>query len=90
MSIRTVTGQVGKVATEGAIILDTVVLGVTGSPLVTAGALIFRAVDTEMACGMTLKATSLCSRNRFWTQVGILRCNSYRIGGGVSLMKHGT
>ena len=80
-------GQVGETPTEGAIILDAVVLWMTGSVLVTAGTLILGAVDMEMACGMTLKTTSLCSRNRFWAQAGIARCNSRRVRGRVTLME---
>ena len=55
--------------------------------MATAGAFILRAVDTEMACGMTLKTTSLCSRDRFWAQVGIARRNLRRIRGCVTLVK---
>ena len=87
MSIGTVTGQVGETPTEGAIISDTAVLWMTGSLLATAGTLILGAVDTEMACGKTLKTTSLCSHNRFWAQVGIVTCNSCRIRGHATLMK---
>ena len=46
LSIRTVTGQVGEMSAVGAIVSDTAVLWMTGSPLVTAGALVLRAVDT--------------------------------------------
>ena len=84
-SIRTVTGQMGETSTEGAIIPDTVVLWMAGSPLTTAGAFMLRAVDMEMACGMALKTTSRCSRDGFWAQAGIVRCNSCRIGGCVTL-----
>ena len=86
-SIRTVAGQVGEMPTEGAIISDTAVLQMTGSPLATAGALILGTVDMEMACGKTLKTTSLCSRNGFWAQAGIARCNSRRIRGHVTLVE---
>ena len=85
--IGTVMGQVGKMPAEGAIISDTVVLWMTGSSLATAGTFILRAVDTEMACGMTLKTTSLCSCDRFWAQVGIVRRNSHRIRGCATLVK---
>ena len=85
--IGTVVGQVGKTSTEGAIISDTVVLRVTGSPLTTAGAFILRAVDTEMACGMALKTMSRCSRDGFWAQAGIMRCNMCGIGGRATLVK---
>ena len=85
--IGTVMGQVGEMPAEGAIISDTAVLWMTGSSLATAGAFILRAVDTEMACGMTLKTTSLCSRDRFWAQAGIARCNSHRIRGCATLVK---
>ena len=87
MLIGTVAGQVGEMSTEGAIISDTAVLRVTGSPLTTAGAFILRAVNTEMACGMELKTTSHCSHNGFWAQVGIMRCNLCGIGGHVTLVK---
>ena len=87
MSIGTVTGQVGETSTEDAIISDTVVLRMARSPLATAGALILGAVDTEMARGMTLKTMSRCSRNGFWAQVGIMRCNLCGIGGCATLVK---
>ena len=45
-SIRTVTGQVGEMSAVGAIVSDTAVLWMTGSPLATAGALVLRAVNT--------------------------------------------
>ena len=85
--IGAVTGQVGETSTEGAVIVDTAVLWVAGSPLATAGALILGAIDMEMACGMTLKTTSCCSHNGFWAQVGIVRCNLHRIRGHVTLVK---
>ena len=85
--IGTVTGQVGEMPAEGAIILDAVVLWMAGSPLATAGALVLRAVDTEMACGMTLKTTSHCICDGFWAQAGVVRCNSCRIRGCVTLVK---
>ena len=87
MLVGTVTGQVGETSTEGAIVPDIVVLWMTGSTLTTAGAFIFGAVNMEMACGMTLKTTSLQSRIRFWAQAGITRCNSHRIGGRATLVK---
>ena len=86
-SIRAVAGQVGETSTARAIISDTAVLWVTGSPLTTTGAFIFRAVDTEMTCGVALKTMSRCSRNRFWAQAGIVRCNSCWIGGCATLVK---
>ena len=86
-SIGTITGQVGETTTEGAIISDTAGLWVAGSPLTTAGALILGAVDMEMACGMTLKTTSRFSCDGFWAQAGIVRCNSCRIRGHVTLVK---
>ena len=86
-SIKTVMGQVGETPTEGAIIPDAVVLWMTGSALVTAGTLILGAVDMEMACGMTLKTTSLCSHTGFWAQAGISRCNLRRIGGCATLVE---
>ena len=87
MLIGTVAGQVGETSTEGAIISDTAVLWVTRSLLTTAGAFILGAVDMEMACGMALKTMSRCSRDGFWAQAGIMRCNSCGIGGHASLMK---
>ena len=69
-SIGTVAGQVGETSTVNAIISDTAVLWVAGSPLTTAGAFIFRAVDTEMTCGVALKTTSRCSHDGFWAQGG--------------------
>ena len=87
MLIGAVVGQVGKMSTEGAIISDTVVLWMTGSSLATAGTLILGTVDTEMACGETLKTTSLCSHDRFWAQAGISTHNSCRIRGCATLMK---
>ena len=82
-----VTGQVGKTSAEGAIILDAAVLGMAGSPLVTTGALVLRAVDMEMACGMTLKTMSHCIHDGFWAQAGIVRCNSCGIRGCATLVK---
>ena len=87
VTIGTVVGQVGETSTIGAIVPDTAVLWVTGSPLATAGAFILGTVDTEMACGMALKTTSCCIRDRFWAQAGIVRCNSCRIGSCATLMK---
>ena len=90
VSIGTVAGQVGETLTVGAIISDTAVLWMTGSPLTTAGTFVFRAVDMEMARGMALKTTSRCSRNGFWAQAGIVRCNTCGIGGRVTLVKGGS
>ena len=87
LSIGTVTGQVGETTAEGAVVSDAVILWVAGSPLATTGTFIFRAVDTEMAYGMTLKTTSLRSRDRFWAQAGIMRCNLRRVRGCVTLME---
>ena len=86
-SIGTVVGQMGEMSTVGAIISDTVVLWMTGSPLTTTGAFVFRAVDMEMACGMALKTTSHCSCDGFWAQAGIVRCNACGIGGCATLVK---
>ena len=86
-SIGAIAGQVGEASTVGAIISDTAVLWVAGSMLTTAGAFIFGAVDTEMARGVALKTTSLCSRDGFWAQAGIARCNTCWIGGHTSLVK---
>ena len=86
-AIGTVAGQVGEASTVGAIISDTAVLWMTGSPLTTAGTFIFRTVDTEMTCSVALKTMSLCSRDGFWAQAGIVRCNSCWIRGGMTLMK---
>ena len=87
VSIGIVAGQVGETSTVGAIISDTAVLWMTGSPLTTAGTFIFGAVDPKMACGMALKTTSRCSCNGFWAQVGIVRCNTCGIGGRMTLVK---
>ena len=87
MSIGAIAGQVGEMSAEGAIISDAAILWVAGSPLVTTGALILGTVDMEMACGMTLKTTSCCIRDGLRAQAGIVRCNSCRIGGHVTLMK---
>ena len=89
MAIGAITGQVGEMSAEGTIISDTAVLGMAGSPLAAARALILGAVDTEMTCGMALKTTSHCIRNGFWAQVGIMRCNSCWIRGCVTLVKGG-
>ena len=86
-SIGTVAGQVSEASAVGAIIPDTAVLWVTRSSLATAGAFIFWAVDMEMTCGVALKTTSLCSRDGFWAQAGIVRRNSCWIGGRTTLMK---
>ena len=86
-TIWTVAGQVGETSTVGAIVPDTAVLWMTGSSLATAGTFILRTVNTEMACGVALKTTSRCSRNGFWAQAGIMRCNSHRIGGCATLVK---
>ena len=86
-SIRAVAGQVGEMSTEGAIISDTVVLWMARGPLATAGAFVLGTVDMEIACGMTLKATSHCIHNGFWVQTGITRCNSRRIGGCSTLVE---
>ena len=86
-SVGTVMGQVGETSTEGAVILDTAVLWMAGSPLATAGAFILGTVNTEMACGMTLKTMSHCVHDGFWAQTGIMRCNLCRIGGHATLVK---
>ena len=87
LSIGTVPGQVSEMLAEHAIILDAAVLWVAGSLLTATGALVLRAVDMEMACGMTLKTTSCRVHNGFWAQVGIVRCNACRIGGCATLVK---
>ena len=87
VSIGTIAGQVSEASTVGAIISDTVILWVAGSALMTAGTFIFQTIDAEMTCGVALKTTSLCSRDGFWAQAGIVRCNSCWIGGGTTLMK---
>ena len=87
MPIGTVAGQVGETSTVGAIISDTAVLWMTGSPLMTAGTFVFGAVNTEMACGVALKTMSRCSRSGFWAQAGIMRCNTCGVGGCAALMK---
>ena len=89
-SVGTIAGQVGETSTVGAIISDTTVLRVAGSSLATAGAFIFGAVDTEMASGVALKTTSRRSRDGFWAQAGIARCNSCGKGGRASLKKGGS
>ena len=86
-SVRAVAGQVSEATAVGAIISDTAVLRVAGCPLTAAGTFIFRAVDTEMTCGMTLKTTSLPSRDGFWAQAGIARCNSCWKGSRATLKK---
>ena len=88
-AIGTVVGQVGKTSAVCAIVSDTAVLWVTGSPLTTAGTFILGAVDTEMARGVALKTTSRCSCNGFWAQAGIMRCNAHGIGGRATLVKGG-
>ena len=87
MSIGAVVGQVGKTSAESAIVSDTAVLWMAGSSLATTGALIFRTVDTEMACGMTLKTMSRRICIGLWAQAGIVRCNLCRIGGRAALVK---
>ena len=87
MSIGTVAGQVSEASAVGAIIPNAAVLRVTRSSLVTAGAFIFWAVDAEMTCSVALKTTSLCSRDGFWAQAGIVRRNSCWIGGRTTLME---
>ena len=90
MSIGAILGQMGETATEGTIILGAAVLWVAWSLLATAGAFVLGTVDTEMACGMTLKTTSRCIHKGFWAQAGIMRCNSGRIGGCATLVKGGS
>ena len=80
-----VASQVGKTSAVRAIISDTAILWVAGSPLATARAFVLRTVDTEVACGVALKTTSLCSRNGFWAQAGIARRNSCWKRGRTSL-----
>ena len=89
-SIGAIPGQMGETATEGTIISGAVVLWMAWSPLVTAGAFVLGTVDTEMACGMTLKTMSCCIHKGFWAQAGIVRCNSCRIGGCATLVKGGS
>ena len=86
-SIRTVAGQVGEASAIGAVVPDTSVLWMAGSPLTTAGTFVFGAVDTEMASGVALKTTSLRSRDGFWAQAGIVRRNSCGIRGRATLVK---
>ena len=52
-----------------------------------AGAFILGTVNAEMARGVALKTTSRFSRDGFWAQVGIVRCNSCGIGGHATLVK---
>ena len=59
-SIGAILGQMGEAAAEGTIISGAAVLWMAWSPLATAGAFVLGTVDTEMACGMTLKTTSHC------------------------------
>ena len=82
-----VAGQVGKMLAVSAIISDTAVLWVTRGLLATAGAFIFGAVDTEMACSVALTTTSRCSCDGFWAQAGITRCNTCGIRGHSTLVK---
>ena len=89
-SIGAILGQMGETAAEGTIILGAAVLWMAWSLLVTAGAFVLGTVDTEMACGMTLKTTSHCIHEGFWAQAGITRCNSCGIGGRVTLVKGGS
>ena len=84
-SIRAVAGQVGETLAEGVVISDAAILWVTRGPLATTGALVLGTVDTEMACGMTLKTTSRCIHDGLWAQAGIVRCNSCGIGGRATL-----
>ena len=86
-SIGAVAGQMGKTLAEGTIILDAAVLWVARGPLATTGAFILGTVDTEMACGMTLKTMSCCIRDGLWAQVGIMKCNSCGIGGRATLVE---
>ena len=86
-AIGAITGQVGEMLAEGTIVSDAAVLGMAGSLLATARALILGTVDTEMACGMALKTTSRCIHNGFWAQAGIVRCNSCWVGGRATLME---
>ena len=86
-SVGTVTGQVSEASAVGAIIPNTAVLRVAGSPLAAAGTFIFRAVDAEMTCVVALKTTSLSSRDGFWAQAGIARRNSCWKGSRATLEK---
>ena len=62
-------------------------MGVTWGALTAVGTFIFQAVDTKVPCKVTVKTMSLVSRLGFWTQVGISRCNSGGVRGGVTLME---
>ena len=84
-AVRAVAGQVGETSAVGAIISDTAILWMAGSSLAATRTFVFRTIDTEMACGVALKTTSLCSRNGFWAQAGIARRNSCRKRGRTSL-----
>ena len=86
-SVWTVAGGVAKAVAKRTVVLNTTVLRVPRSPLMTVGAFVFQAIDTKMPHDVAVKTTSLQSHCGFWAQTGILRCNSSGIRGGLALMK---
>ena len=83
----TVVRGVAEVVAKRTIVSRTTVLRVTGGTLVTGGTFILRTVDMKMPRNVAVKTTSLVSHCGFWAQMGVLRCNSSGIRGGMALMK---
>ena len=86
-SVWTVMGCVAKAAAKRTVVSNTTVLRVARGMLATVRALIFWTVDMKMPCNVAVKTMSLSSRCGLWAQMGVLRCNSSRVGGGTALMK---
>ena len=83
----TEAGGVAEAVAKRTVVLKAMVLGVARGALTAVGTLILWAIDTKMPCGVTLKTASLASRQGFWVQMGVTRCNSSGIRGGTSLME---
>ena len=86
-SVQTEARGVTEVVAKRTVVPSAAILGVTWGMLTTVGAFVLQEINTKMPCKVTVKTMSLISRQGFWAQMGISRCNSSGIRGGTSLMK---
>ena len=63
------------------------VLRVARGVLAAVRAFVFWAVNMKMPCDVAVKTMSLSSHCGLWAQMGVSRCNSSGVGGGMALMK---
>ena len=76
-----------KAVAKRTVVLRTTILGVTWGALMASGTFILWAVNMQVPHEVTVKTMSLISRQGFWAQTGISRCNSSGIRCGSALMK---